>query len=294
MCKYKGNDGNLMQHWTLCEMLTVAQRHTACLTYVDAHAMAPMASVRTERNDQRRQTFDRARDGRPGNSIYEQSWRRLDPRGQSYPNSAAFVQDAWKGRISMLLCEIEPTTAAALTNWAQDRPGVSVVEGDWRDTFERGLPDAPLTPADQHAAGAPPRAFERGLPDAPLTLLSFDPYMYSRHPRKRNPGNLYSSDLELVLHALSAVQGGVLVQLSTYAANDDNPQGSVISSANAILATGGFCLAAVVRVDGQMMSLVYVRGLDWSVELADLSGRFGEWLANLRRRETPRALRSYS
>ena len=26
MCKYKGNDGNLMQHWTLCEMLTVAQR----------------------------------------------------------------------------------------------------------------------------------------------------------------------------------------------------------------------------------------------------------------------------
>ena len=271
MCKYKGNDGNLMQHWTLCEMLTVARRHASCLTYVDAHAMAPMASVRTERNDQRRQTFDRARDGRPGQtSIYEQSWRRLDPRGQSYPNSAAFVQDAWKGRISMLLCEIEPTTAVALTNWAQDRAEVSVVEGDWRDTFARGLPDAPLT------------------------LLSFDPYMYSRHARKRNPGNLYSSDLELVVDALSAVQGGVLVQLSTYAANDDNPQEAVISSANAILATGGFCLAAVVRVDGQMMSLVYVRGLDWSVELADLSGRFDEWLANLRRRETSRALRSHS
>lgn len=272
MCKYKGNDGNLMQHWTLCEMLTVAQRHASCLTYVDAHAMAPAASIRTERNEKRRQTFDCARDGRPGQeSIYEQSWRRLDPRGQTYPNSAAFVQDVWKGRISMLLCEMEPTTAEALRNWAQDRPAVTVVEGDWRDTFDRGLPNAPLT------------------------LLSFDPYMYNRHPRKRNPGNLYSSDLERLLRALSTVQGGVLVQLSTYAANDDNPQGAVISSANTILATGGFCLAAVVPVDGQMMSLVYVRGLDWSVELVDIPERFDEWLAKLRRRGPSRALlRSYS
>ena len=47
MCKYKGNDGNLMQHWTLCEMLTVAQRHASCLTCVDAHAMAPAAETGT-------------------------------------------------------------------------------------------------------------------------------------------------------------------------------------------------------------------------------------------------------
>lgn len=36
-----------------------------------------------------------------------------------------------------------------------------------------------------------------------------------------------------------------------------------------------------------MMSLVYVRGLDWSVELAAIPERFDEWLAKLRRRGRP-------
>ena len=31
---YKGNVGNLMQHWTLCEVLATAQRHASCLSYV--------------------------------------------------------------------------------------------------------------------------------------------------------------------------------------------------------------------------------------------------------------------
>ena len=162
MSKYKGNAGNLMQHWTLSEVLTAAHRYASCLSYVDAHAMAPMANLRTERKDKRRATFDRVRDDHPRHkSVYEQAWRRLAPDGKCYPNSAAFVQDIWKGRVSMLLCETDPATAASLENWAQDRNGVTVVEGDWRDRFEEGLPDAPLTllsfaPWDIHAGEEAP------------------------------------------------------------------------------------------------------------------------------------------
>ena len=256
---YKGNVGNLMQHWTLCEVLATAQRHASCLSYVDAHAMAPLANLPTERNDKRREVFDRVRASRSGReSAYEQSWHRLAPGGTCYPNSAAFVQDVWTGQVSMLLCETDPATAVALEGWAQDRKGVKVVEGDWRGRFDGGLPDAPLA------------------------LLSLDPNMYNRHPRERDPRNLYPSDLERTVRALCAVQGGILVQLSTYAANDGNAQGAVISSANTILATGGLRLAAAVRVDGQMMSLVYARGLDWSAELAGLPGRFDAWLDTYR------------
>ena len=157
MCKYKGNTGNLMQHWTLCEILTVlaaADCGTSCLSYVDAHAMAPWATKR----DQSCQTFDRVR-GSLGEfvdeqSVYEQAWHRLTQGREAYPNSAAFVEDIWKGQVSMLLCEIDPSTAAKVTAWAQgrtERTEVTVIEDDWR------------------------RRFEAGLPDAPITLLSFDP-----------------------------------------------------------------------------------------------------------------------
>ena len=48
MPPYKGNKGNLMQHWTLCDVLRIAQRHHSALNYIDAHAMAPLATRRTD------------------------------------------------------------------------------------------------------------------------------------------------------------------------------------------------------------------------------------------------------
>lgn len=262
---YKGNVGNLMQHWTLCEILTslaATQRGASHLSYVDAHAMAPGAVSRPARNDKSRQTFDRVRDGLPvgstdERSIYEQSWRRLNQEREGYPNSAAFVADVWKDRVSMLLCERDPDTAAQLDAWARHRNEVTVFTGDWRERFEEGLPDASLT------------------------LVSFDPYMYNRRCNAHSPdeGCLYPSDLERTVDALDAVQGRVLVQLSTYDTNDDNPQGAVISSVNTILVKSHFCLAAVVRVNGKMMSLVYVRGIEPCAEFADMPGRFRRWLA---------------
>ena len=254
---YKGNVGNLMQHWTLCEILSVAQRHASCLNYVDAHAMAPLASRRDPK--QKCATFERVR----GNldrcvdqqSVYERAWRRLLQGREGYPNSAAFVAHIWKGRVSMTLCETEPNTAAKLKTWAGRRPeDVTVFTGDWRQRFKTSLPDGPLT------------------------FLSFDPNMYNRHQRKQKPANLYPSDLERALCAVDALRGQVLLQLSTYEANDGNPQEAVKLSVDAILAKGRFCRAATVPVNGKMMSLVYTRGVDWSDELRDMPDRFTMWL----------------
>ena len=48
MSNIKGNDGNLMQHWVLCELLAIARNYTTRLAFVDAHSMAPIAIQRTE------------------------------------------------------------------------------------------------------------------------------------------------------------------------------------------------------------------------------------------------------
>lgn len=79
------------------------------------------------------------------------------------------------------------------------------------------------------------------------------------------------------MRALGGVSGGVLVQLSTYSANGNNPQGAVITSVNSILRSGGFTLAAVVRANGNMMSIVYARDVGWVADLVGLPGQFNDW-----------------
>ena len=263
MGTYKGNAGNLMQHWTLCELLTIANKHAMGLSFIDAHAMAPLARERDDKPGYSRPLFDRVRAGLPGQSVYEQAWRCLVREEEGYPNSAAFVEKVWKGKVSMLLCEKDKSTVTDLKVWAQSRAGVEIAEGDWRKRFEEGLPSAS----------------EVGLTDGSLTLVSFDPYMYNRHqvatPKK---GNLYPDDIELALRAVGSLKGEILIQLSTYSVNDDNPQGAVISSVNSILAGDAFTLAAVVWVNRETMSLVYSRDVSWSAELADLPDRFTKWI----------------
>ena len=76
---------------------------------------------------------------------------------------------------------------------------------------------------------------------------------------------------------MSSLEGEVLIQLSTYDANDNNPQKDVIASLNSILEPAAFNLCAVVRVNKKMMSSVYTRDVSWSAELADLCDRFDTW-----------------
>ena len=279
MGTYKGNAGHLMQHWTLCELVIAAKRrHTPGLNFIDAHAMAPLARVREEANKRFDIVQARVQAGVTNpNLIYEYAWQHLEPN-EGYPNSAAFVWKVWEGQVPMLLCETDKCTVTELKAWAQCRAVVKIAEGDWRKTFEKGLP----SPSDVR------------LPDGSLTLVSFDPYMYNRSrrfddPKKRKKGNLYPDDIERALDKMrmSRLKGGVLIQISTYSAQDNNPQEAVISSVNSMLAAKDFTLCAVVRLDGNMMSLVYARDVSWSAELANLPGRFTEW-----RKEIDKQLRS--
>ena len=273
MTAYKGNAGHLMQHWTLCELLVAAGKHTSGLHFIDAHAMAPLAHTRTDTDA----NFDHVRGGLPGQgSAYERAWQQLGP-GTGYPNSAAFVEQVWQGDFSLLLCETDCSTVRALKPWMERVSKLESCKGarlfpcDWRKKFAKGLP----------------RPSEVGLDDGSLTLVSFDPYMYNSRrrfddPKKRDSGNLYPDDLERAVDSMGHVEGGILIQLSTYSTNDTNPQGTVISSVNSILAARKFNLCAIVFIDKKtyrntMTSLVYARNVPWWFELADLPARFNDW-----------------
>ncbi len=270
MCTYKGNAGHLMQHWTLCELLVTASRHTSGtsgLSFIDAHAMAPLANER-QVNDA---LFTHVESCLPNRceSAYESAWHHLAPSG-GYPNSAAFVEKVWEGDFSLLLCEINPTTNAKLEPWLQRVNNLErcktaeLFQGDWRRRIEKGLPSPSAT----------------GLADGSLTLISFDPYMYSRHQvAKKRKGNLYPEDIKLAMRATDSLESGMLIQLSTYSANGDNAQGAVISSVDSVMGPKGFALCGKMKVHGNMMSLVYARNVSWAAELTELPGRFEKWLA---------------
>ena len=270
MCVYAGNVGHLMQHWTLCELLVIACRHNVPgLNFIDAHAMAPLATDKQHVDAK----FDRAqaRLPNPTGSAYERAWHHLAPNGGGYPNNAAFVNAVWKQDFALLLCEIDNATCDALAPWLQcvekskKCKATELCRGDWRDRFAEGLPSPT----------------EAGLADGALTLVAFDPYMYNKRRRVQHPnqGNLYPEDVKMAMRAMDRLEGGVLLQLSTYSANDGNSQGAVIASVNSVLASNGFTLLALVRVNWAMMSLVYARNVSWDAELENLPGRFAEWLA---------------
>ncbi len=131
MSTYKGNAGHLMQHWTLCELLDIAgKKDTPGLNFIDAHAMAPLARDR-DPNPGYNARFDGARAGLPGQSVYEQAWHNLDPNGEGYPNSAAFVEEVWEGQVSMLLCEKDESTVTDLKASLPRKPRTNAARFAW-------------------------------------------------------------------------------------------------------------------------------------------------------------------
>ncbi len=260
MSSYKGNDGNLMQHWILCELLTVARKHTANLTFVDAHSMAHIATHRLEKKTIRKCRFDLVEENLPGQgSAYEQAWQALSPDREGYPNSANFVRHIWcsQDACSMLLCERDESTVALLREWREQHSdlAVEIASGDWRERFDRALPQ------------------QEGL-----VLISFDPDMFNRNQRKVNPRNMYPTDLDKVLSATSAYPKNMLLQLSTYSTNDGNDQDRVAECIRPTLEAGGFEELAVVKASATMMSLLYQRRVDFFSELVSLPSRFRNWL----------------
>ncbi len=278
MPTYMGNVGHLMQHWMLCKLVTIAadeDKHIPGLSFIDAHAMAPLARVmgRRRRDDQ----FDGVRDRLPGQrSAYEWAWHHLAP-SVGYPNSAVFVEKVWKRDFALLLCETDRPTIAELGQWCEsvrrlDRCKTAKLSpGDWRNRFrfDKGLPSPT----------------EVGLLDGSLTLVSFDPDRYDYTTTFAKQGNgrrLYPDDLqELVLPALQGIEGGILVHLPTYAVPSGRALDDVIESVDPLMEQSDFRRPCdEVRIPGKdMMSLIYAHNVPWANELANLPTDFRRWFA---------------
>ena len=268
MPTYRGNVGNLLQHWVLCELIEHSSEYWDRVSFVDAYSMAPFATERFKSGSSAH-LFDHARDRVETDSIYEQTWRSIVGGRAVYPNSAALVSALWPGTYSMLLCEYDTATVHELRAWAlreESKPnclGAVVAPGDWRQTFKRD-----------------------GWQSEHLSVLSFDPDMFNRHGSD-NGRNMTPSDLALIAKAIEQASGAVVVQLSTYDVNSDNGQREVEQAVRSGLEAAGLPLAAVVRTDCKMMSLVLTRGCDSAFvgEVAKLPSRFDRWLTQLKTSE---------
>jgi hypothetical protein len=272
MPTYKGNRGNLLQHWVLAELATLLQhectaRHRLC--FVDAHAMSPYAT-RDSKPGQTAADFDRVRDRLPGQSSrYEDAWHSLLSRLPrcKYPTSAALLRELWQGTLHLLLCEADADTAKEIDEWlptlGRDTKS-ELYRGDWRVRFRQGIP------AEYDAY-----------------LVSFDPYMFDRNgpPASRNQGNMYPIDLIRACAALIELpQHPALVQLSTFSANNRNSQHDVIKVIDPVLRAAGFARRAPVLADGHMMSLIFFRDVSHSAvsKVSKLRTRFRKWLQRTR------------
>ena len=284
MPTFKGNAGHLMQHWPLCKMLEVAahqDKGVPGLNFIDAYAMAPLATETKFKDAKFQNAENRLPKLGDSASAYERAWYKLtsghcpEPR-EGYPSSAAFVEQVWKGDFSMLLCEIDPATCQEIEPWLQRVDNskkcktTELFPDDWRKRFKKGLP----SPASARLA------------DGSLTLVLFDPYICSKlwslkRTSKRSLGNLYIRDIEMATGAMADLDGGILLQFSTYSADGGNRQKDVIASMNSVLKPKGFALIAVVRLNGHMMSLVYARNVSWAAELADILGGFDNWFSKI-------------
>ena len=254
-----------MQHWVLCELLnTACNSSTTHLTFVDAHAMAPVACQRKGRSP----IFDAVSNRLPEQgSRYEQAWLAISPEKGTYPNSANFVARIWRqpSNCSMVLCEKDYDTVESLRYWASKRRGlgleISVADGDWRKRFECELPK--------------PKE---------LMLISFDPYKFDINPCTHyKSGNMYLDDLDLLLKATRPYQSNVLIQLSTYSVKGGNDQEQVAKEIRTRLEPKGIEQVTKISPNGKkMMSLIYQRGVAFSEELTSLSDRFNEWFDSIR------------
>jgi hypothetical protein len=250
----------------LCEVLAACENSYERLGFIDGYSMAPFATDRPKR-DASADLFDVVASGLPGQqSSYERAWLKLAANPHEYPNSAAFVTASWRNRYAFFLCESDPATVVCLNRWAHIArqfpgcEGVEVAAGDWRNYLRGHL-----------------------LPSSDVVFFSFDPYMFDRKGLdRRNPGNMNPSDLDQMVGVLAVVRGPVLVQLSTYSANNDNPQQDVGEVITSRLRRAGLAEVARVRVDGNMMSLVLARDVN-APGLDQLAGRFSAWLASFKK-----------
>ncbi len=265
MPTYRGNRGNLLQHWALVEPLgCIRDDGIQKLCFVDAYSMSP-TPTRSARaaTDQTANEFNHVRSRLDrSSSAFEQAWLTLGKNLPSeYPSSAAFVRHSWPEHVHLLLCEADPPTANDIERWLSglDKRSTSfeLYRGDWRARFAEPFPigwDA--------------------------YCFSFDPNMYERHDvQSPKPENMYSSDIDLLRGAIRQLpEAPIVVQLSTYSVNGGNSQPDVFESLVPRFTEFEFS-TTYVRADKSMMSFIFSRGVTVPSNLED---RFRSWLADRR------------
>jgi len=270
MPTYRGNRGNLLQHWVLVELLASLSQHGAnSLCFLDAYSMSPTATRSPKAGtDPTAPEFDRVRTClAEGSSTYERVWRSLNQSSTGeYPTSAAFVRHCWEKQLHLLLCEADAATADEIASWLagldSDTTSFELHRGDWRKRFQSAMPSG----------------FD-------AYYLSFDPNMYDRHAvRAPKSENMYAADIDIVREALGRLpRRPTVIQLSTYSANGPNKQADVFHDLKPHFSALGFKVTPV-RADKAMMSLVFSRD---ATVMSDLEGRFCSWLAGNKRQFGP-------
>lgn len=269
----KANLGNLMQHWTLCEVLKrLSAEPLKHLHFITTHSMAPWSVPahldRRSKNDPRTH-FDAARQRLPlaNPCVYEAIWHELAPnKGLPYPSSALFATRAWQKGLSLILCEFDTRTADEIEGWLrtpeiQTRcPQATLHEGDWRTLLGQPLVLAQGTD---------------------VVLIECDPYRFERNGpdrcSRRNRGVVFPEDLTLLAQAANGLQVPIVVQISSYLANNDNGHQYTVSCITDALQPAGFVLQGQVEADGNMISLVYARSIALWNAPALLGQQFSVW-----------------
>ncbi|OGJ90696.1 MAG: hypothetical protein A2350_05330 [Candidatus Raymondbacteria bacterium RifOxyB12_full_50_8] len=263
MAIFKANRGNLLQHWVLCELLTMLKSEfgeKAHLHYIDAYAMAPFSLPEAGGyKSSSHADFEKVRKVLPGRqSLYEFTWQKLSGRsGLPYPSSTVFVATLWQGALSMHLCEIDPAKATdihaflALLGKKETIQESEVSQRDWR----QGLV---LKPAD-------------------ICLIQFDPNRFECNQQTGNDGfTMYPADLDRITGWLNRYATPCVIQLSSYSANNNNSVERIEDTILQKMTPAGFKLLSTVTADGNMASFIIYRGFECKIK--DLKTCFNNWL----------------
>ncbi len=275
----KGNRGNLMQHWTLCECLGRLHDLYGSLHFVTTHSMAPWAiPVVKPDPDHCRNKFIAAGSRLAAldrSSRYEAAWKQLSiTNGLPYPSSAVLACETWKKPLTLALCEYDPNVASEIDGWlsmpqTEDRLQPSpVLRGDWRC-----LVCSPLVLNTSQQC----------------IFVEMDPMRYDSRRKRSNvdpngrkncdPQSLYPEDIERLVTLLTDIETPIVLQISSFSTQNANSLSRQRDSLSGILNLAGFNLRYETTVGDQMASFVFHRNS--ALPPADFRAEFSDWLGGI-------------
>jgi hypothetical protein len=236
--------------------------------------MAPWSvpELRQEEDDYRcRRVFNeaRTRDAAARASVFEEAWFALSPtRGLPYPSSALLAQHVWRSKLSLALCEASLPVADEIDGWLGCREA--------RERLAHGV----LLPGDWRGSARGPLFLDV---DADCLFIEMDPYRYDSRVKsvrkKTDAATVYPEDLTFLGQHLAAENRPIILQLSSFSAQNGNSPEVIEASVRGVLEPCHFLFRDRVGVDGQMQSLVFVRNL--TISGGPLQPTFSTWLAGI-------------